>query len=40
MDDKITNKTISLIPSAAVRNYLSEHAPDWTVMQAATVIFI
>ena len=38
MNEHITQKIIASIPSAIMRDYLSEHMPQWTIMQAATII--
>ena len=38
MKEDITQKIIASITSAIMRDYLSEHMPQWTIMQAATII--
>ncbi|MEN6419249.1 MAG: hypothetical protein ABFC73_10055, partial [Clostridiaceae bacterium] len=36
--NEIIAKVIPLIPSKTLGGYLSEHFPDWSVMQTATII--
>jgi hypothetical protein len=36
--NEIIAKVVPLIPSRALGSYLSEHFPDWSVMQTATII--
>ena len=38
MIEHTITKIISFIPSKAMRDYLSAHKPQWTMMQAATVV--